>query len=394
MDDWGRHRMHTQGETDTGHVYGLFYGPTQNMRYIIEQGYRAIANNVYDLREFESEKHIVRIERRSMKGDPDVRMNDCVAAHLYPGTRYAVSIDQMIGNIGLLTTTKILRLKERIFRPHNMTLVAIGNKDADDIAQIANETFGRMSKKRPIDQYHSPLSPPAPFTIEFDDRGIAAHRVRHVYRVSDAQGTYSEERLAELYLLHAILGAGNTYDNALLQKHLRVIPGRTYLAQASVFEGAPALLLQIDYECEMDDVDPNRREIDRIMHHLAEHRFTPKALATHVGFAISEFDDDHVDDEENLACWYLVNSANGLKLTTNGFKDSIRAVSPERIRSLAEEIAPNMGTIIFHPVPGPITVPRAQPAFGNSSSLPVTGADGAPGSSTSSSPDSTILKDT
>ncbi len=394
MEDWGRHRMRTQGETNTGYVYGFFYGPTQHMRYIIEQGYRAISNTAYDIQEFEKEKRILRIERRGMKGDMDLRMNDCMTAHLYPGTRYAVSLDEIIGNIDLLTPTKVLRLKESIFRPHNMTLVAIGNKDAGEVAEIVNATFGRMPKTRPIAPYRIALQPPAPFTIEFDDRGIDAHHVRHVYRAGEVQGTYSKDRLAELYLLHAILGAGNTYDDALLYKNLRVMTGRTYVPQTSISEGSPELLLEIDYDCEMQDIEPNGREVDRILGYLAEHRIPSEQLTTYARFAINEFNSDHTDDEEKLAGWYLVNSANGLMMSPKEFKDTIRAVTPERLQSLAGEIAPNKGTIIFHPMPGPITVPRAQPAFGNSSSLPAVVVDGTPGSSTSSSPDSTILKET
>ena len=394
--------IRTQGETSHGHVYGFFSGPTRQMRYIMETAYESLMNNQHDLAQFEREKRIITIEGKSMKNNQGVRMDEVMLSYLYPGTRYALTFDELISHIPALTLTKTLDLKRQLFRPSNMTLVAIGNKDADTINAIANETFGKLPKSRKLTPYRPALSTPEPFIVETSDRGIHTCHVRHVFRAGSDSLPNAKERMARLYLLHSALGAGNEYDTSFLYQNLRLKTGRSYVPEATIVEGPPEQLLQIDYDCEEQDIEPNIYNITQILSLLASKRLSPALVKTYANFAVNEFNKETADVEEELAKWYLGNSANGVMMSTKEFKQLIRSVSPERLRRTAEELMPDMGTFVFRPAPDPITtvtsvngVPvNAQPAFGNSSSLPVVGADGAPGSSTSSSPDSTILNDT
>ena len=376
--------INTGGGTSFGYCYGKFDGPEKHTRPVFQTARDALCGMDHDLEQFTLEKQIIHQELRQRQSDEISPLaDDLTLARIYRGTRFARTLDQSIANVMSLTPTKVLRLRERLFRPSNISVIVIGPLPERELRDLAAEYFGSLfSRRKPLQKYNVALPPPERFRIDMYAAGLTIPFVAHTARIGPLDDKEGLRALAESTLLRDILAERE--DVSSLYRGLRIERGALYVPHGFVVRRMPEPLFQIEYFCDDRFVESNIAYVEGELTRFATTRLGHTAVRAASEFAVADFRQD-IDDGDERGEWYVNNAAAELFITPRDFVEALRGVTAERLRRRAEALLSSFGTTVLHPTGQPLLT-SYQPALVNSS-LP----EGTPGSDTSSMPDPVIL---
>ena len=377
--------IQSNGQATFDYCHGYFFGPTRQRKRIVSAAFQALTNDRYDAQEFEHEKGIVEVDIAELLSNAtEIQADELLLEHLYRGTRFGTGWERSVANVRKLTRNATTGLRDRLFRPENMVIVALSRRKFGEVLQLVDETFGQLPSRGRIPPYTAPLPDRRPALLEFDHTGLMCAFARHTIRAGPINGNDFLENLATLHVLKAVLQGG---DSSVLYRELRLKRGLTYSPSAEVARDQPEFLLHFAYHCKEEHLDETRAILDGILEDLAKRSIPSDDLRRYQKIAIEDFDND-IGAMEERGTWYVKNASAGAFVRPYDLKKAIRAVTPMKLRHAIENWRPGMTSVIFHPKAqnlGDIIVAR-QPALVNSS-LP----EGTPGSDTSSMPDPVIL---
>jgi len=170
-----------------------------------------MANLVIDESAIATEREVIMEERRSRTdNEPGARLSEAVLAALYQNSHYGIPIIGWAHEMATLDRTDAEAFYDRYYTPNNAVLVVAGDVSPEEVRRLAEETYGKVSRRAdppPRVRPREPL-PPAARKITLADPQVTLPTFRRLYLVPSFGAAPGEA--AALEVLGEILGGGPT----------------------------------------------------------------------------------------------------------------------------------------------------------------------------------------
>ena len=189
-----------------------------------------LMNSVFDKKDYELEKKVVKEENVRDNDNPDYIIETMSDKILFSGSSYEMPIDDLIYHTdkhNLLKYDKIVEIYHDFYTPQNMVFSIVSNLSFDKIKKSIQNSYLAKPVTKPIVDHnkyfvHRTLKPQTEIKYDFlKKRGIEATHIEISFRVCDH---HSPDRFV-LYVLSQLLGG--TMSSRLFTK-LREENGLTY----------------------------------------------------------------------------------------------------------------------------------------------------------------------
>ena len=229
----------------------------------------AIFNSSFDREEFEREREVILEEIRRGQDDPGSVVGRRVFSLAYPDTQVGRPIIGSEESVRAFTRDKVVAFHDKWYRPRNISVVVVGDFDADAMRDTVRKTFG-LAKDRKLPEKKADV----PRTVA--NRALGSSNVELIF------GDWKQPRLelvfagpplehhdtAALDLAAFALGAG---DLSRLNRRLRDQEGLITGASASLFSPAFPGIFEVSVfgpvENWLDSVRATARELAAVCHH-------------------------------------------------------------------------------------------------------------------------------
>jgi predicted Zn-dependent peptidase len=348
-------RVSSNGTTSKFYCSAYFHGPTRvaghrdNVKEMIRSAHEALTRQEYDPYEFRLEKEIVRQElERDRDANVWLQLEELMDQRLYGSTRYGRTTDESISSLRRLTLTQVIALRDRLFRPQNLTLVTVGSKKDGDLERVIQETFGCIPPAaKPLIQYPFQPPPREAFT-EIIPKSVCTCFVQQAIRGCQPDA----EKLAVLHVLNSVL---TPHDTSLLYERLRMVRGQTFSPTGIIDAGRPEFRLDITYNCDeryLNDTpqrEGNLSLVRQTLERLATELLPQSDLRRLRNLAAEDFKETLHQEADVCGEWYGENSAAGIFYDHREFAKALMNVTARQVRNAMRDWLPGMGTIAFVP---------------------------------------------
>src|SRR5436309_1968574 len=178
------------------------------------------------------------LEEQNMRvaNNPAARLSEQMEASLFLNHPYRRPIIGWRQEIEKLTGADAIEFYKRFYTPNNAVLIVAGDVSAEEVKQLAEETYGKVKRVTEIKPRHRPQEPAqvAPRTVTFADPRVAQPSVQRYYLVPSYTTAKPGESEAIEILAH-ILGRGSNsrlYDKPVGEKAITFNAGAGYSGSA------------------------------------------------------------------------------------------------------------------------------------------------------------------
>ncbi len=183
------------------------------------------------------ERDVVLEERRMRTDtDPSAQLSEAVQSTLFSHHPYGTPIIGWNHEIESLDRTDALAYYQRFYTPENAILIVAGDVVAEDVEQLARETYGRVPARGTAPQRARQRAPArrAHRPVTLADPKVEQPSAQRVYLVPSYR-TGKPGEAAALEVLGHILGGGSTstlYKALVLDRKIAVAAGAYYMGTA------------------------------------------------------------------------------------------------------------------------------------------------------------------
>jgi len=284
------------------------------------------------------ELKVVLEERNSrVENNPAARLAEQMEAALFLNHPYGRPVIGWRHEIEQLTREDAIAFYRRFYTPNNAILVVAGDVTAQEVRQLAEETYGQVPRVAEVKPRVRPQEPEqeAPRTITLSDPRVTQQSISRYYLVPSY--TTGQKGMAEtLDLMAHILGRGansRLYQKLVVEAGIAVGAGASYYGTAldhtriTVY-GAPrpgTSLAQIE------------EAIDATIAELIEKGVRQEELERARNRIIADFVYAQ-DNQSSLARWYGASLITGMSMEQiRTWQDRVRAVTADDIRNAARQ---------------------------------------------------------
>ncbi len=260
---------------------------------------------------------------------PDARLGEQISAALYLNHPYGKPVIGWRQEIEKLNGEDALAFYRHFYTPNNAVVVVAGDVTADEVRQLAEQTYGKVARRSELGPRARPQEPPpvAERHLTYADPRVAQPNLQRSYLVP----SYATARPGEaeaLDVLAQILGGGSTsrlYATLVADRGLATNAGGWY--QGSALDATRFGVYATPRPgVSLPDLET---AVNSVVAEVAEKGVTSDELARAKARMIA----DAVyaqDNQATLARWY------GVALTTGLTVDKVRTW-PERIRTVSAD---------------------------------------------------------
>jgi zinc protease len=183
------------------------------------------------------ERDVVLEERRMRTDtDPSAQLSEAVQATLFSHHPYGTPIIGWNHEIESLDRTDALAYYGRFYTPENAILIIAGDVDAEEVEQLARDTYGRVPSRGAPPKRWRPREPEprAHRLVTLADAKVEQPSAQRVYIVP-SYSTGKPGEAAALEVLAHMLGGGSTsilYKSLVLDQKIAVAAGAYYMGTA------------------------------------------------------------------------------------------------------------------------------------------------------------------
>jgi zinc protease len=260
------------------------------------------------------ERDVVLEERRMRTdNDPSAQLDEAVQAALYAHHPYGTPIIGWNHEIESLNREDALAYYDRFYTPENAILIVAGDIDAEEVARLARETYGRIPARAEPPRRNRTKEPPhrAHRLVSLCDEKVEQPAHERVFLVPSYKTAAPGEAEALEVLAH-MLGGGATsalYETLVVDEKFAVGAGAYYLGSA-VDDTRLWVYATPAPEVSLEDLDA---AIDRVIK-----RFMDQPIDdAHLARAKTRLIADAIyaqDSQASLARWYGEALATGLTI--------------------------------------------------------------------------------
>lgn len=313
-------------------VYSIF--PAGNLKRAAELIFDLAANSLFPANELEKEREVVADEINSYLDVPSEAVFDDFEDMIFAGSQLGHNILGTVETVSALHSDDCRAYLHRFYTPANMVFFYCGPATLS-VVEKSISRLSAMLDRRDIGRLTPMRRPPAPVAPFSATRDIGSHQA-HTLIGSRLPGMHEIDRQS-LALLTNILGGPGM--NSLLNIALRERRGLVYSVDASTALFTDAGLFTIYFGCDPDDTARCVKIVERELNNLAETPLTKKALDR----AKKQFLGQLIVGSENREQAALgaarATLYYGHALPPAEVADRIKAVTPQRILTLAQTIA-------------------------------------------------------
>jgi zinc protease len=277
------------------------------------------------------------LEEQNMRvaNNPGARLGAQMDAALYLNHPYGRPIIGWRHEIEKLDREDALAFYRRFYTPNNAVLVIAGDVTADEVRQLAEETYGKVARVAEVKPRLRPQEPvqEAPRTVTLADPRVAQPSVSRYYLAPSATSGRPGESEALDVLVH-ILGRGSSsrlYQALVANNGIAVGAGASYDGTAldttrlSVY-GIPKP------ETSLPQIEA---AIDAVLAEVLDKGVTPEELERSKNRMVADAIYAQ-DNHRTLAQWYGAALMTGSTVEqVRGWTDRIRAVSGDAVQEAA-----------------------------------------------------------
>ena len=284
------------------------------------------------------ELKVVLEERNSrVENNFGARLSEQMEAALFLNHPYGRPVIGWRHEIEGLTREDALEFYRRFYTPNNAILVVAGDVAAEEVLQLAEETYGRIPQVAKITPRVRPQEPPqeAPRSITLTDPRVTQPSMSRYY-LAPSYTTGGNGEAEAVDLMTHILGRG---PNSRLYQKLVTGSGIAVSAGASYYGTALDQTRFTVHGTSKPGVSLTELEqaIDTVIAELVEKGVTQEELERARNRMIADF--VYAQDNQNtLARWYGASLATGMtmeRITT--WQDRVRAITVEDVQKAARE---------------------------------------------------------
>lgn len=183
------------------------------------------------------ERDVVLEERRMRTDtDPSAQLDEAVQAALFANHPYGRPIIGWQHEIEALGREDALAYYERFYTPENAILIVAGDVDREEVAQLAEKTYGQIKPRgaTPVRQRPQEPEPRVHRLVELADEKVEQPNTYRIYLVP-SYATAPKGEAEALELLAHILGGGPSsavYQKLVVEERVAVAAGAHYAGQA------------------------------------------------------------------------------------------------------------------------------------------------------------------
>ena len=183
------------------------------------------------------ERDVVLEERRMrVETDPAAQLSEAMAAALFVHHPYGIPIIGWMHEIETLNREHALQYYRRFYTPENAILVVAGDVTVDEVARLADGTYGRIAPRGARPERFRPREPEprAARHVCVADPKVEQPTLQRLYLTPSCITGKGREALA-LELLAEILGGGPTsylYRKLVMERGVAVNAGSWYMGSA------------------------------------------------------------------------------------------------------------------------------------------------------------------
>ncbi len=122
--------------------------PSKHLDIALEVLSDMVKNPLFDEKELEKERKVIFEEIKMRKDNPHIYVLDNIQGQLYNGT-LSKNLIGTYETMAKITRKKLFERFKQIYQPNNMILGIVGDADFKDIANFAEENFGKIKGKVP-----------------------------------------------------------------------------------------------------------------------------------------------------------------------------------------------------------------------------------------------------
>ncbi len=265
-------------------------------------------------------------QNQRVANNPGARLSEQIQAALYLNHPYGIPVIGWRHEIEKLNRADAIAFYNRFYTPNNAVLVIAGDVSADDVKNLAEETYGKVKRRAELPPRLRPQEPPpsAVRQVTLDDQRVQQPVLQRNYLVPSIATAKKGESEA-LDVLAQILGAsatGRLYRTLVAEKNIAVNAGAWY--QGSSLDmtrfGLSATPRPGTSLPDLEDA------IDAVIADVVADGVTDDELERAKTRLVSDFIFAQ-DNQATLARWY------GVALTTGSSVDGVRTW-PDRIRAV------------------------------------------------------------
>lgn len=284
------------------------------------------------------ERDVVLEERRMRTdNDPSAQLDEAVQAALFAHHPYGTPIIGWNHEIETLDRTDALAYYDRFYTPENAILIVAGDIDAEEVAGLARETYGKIPARAEPPRRNRTKEPPhrAHRLVSLSDEKVEQPAHERVFLVPSYKTAAPGEAEALETLAH-MLGGGATsalYETLVVDEKFAVGAGAYYLGSAVddtrlwvYATPAPGVSLA-ELDAAID------RVIRRFIDHPIDEAHLERARTRLVADAIYA-----QDSQASLARWYGEALATGLTIAdVEAWPARMEAVTPADVTAAARK---------------------------------------------------------
>jgi zinc protease len=183
------------------------------------------------------ERDVVLEERRMrVETDPAAQLSEAMAAALFVHHPYGIPIIGWMHEIETLNREHALQYYRRFYTPENAILVVAGDVTVDEVARLADGTYGGIAPRGARPERFRPREPEprALRRVAIADTKVEQPTLQRLYLVPSCRSLQSRDCYA-LELLAEVLGGGPTsylYRKLVLERGIAVNAGAWYMSSA------------------------------------------------------------------------------------------------------------------------------------------------------------------
>lgn len=305
-------------------------GPAENVLDLIDVMGDLYLNPVFDPRELESEKNVIREEIAMVRDNPSQMVEDLISEAVWgenhPLGRSITGTDQSLDSFSRDT---VFEFFQRSYSGRHTVISVAGKIDHNEIADALEERFRNLEEGRLLPCEAAPSRQFGMAFEEMDDREQAHLAI--AFRCADR---YDPNRFSQK-ILNVLLG--ENMSSRLFQQ-LREDLGLCYEIQSETITFSDAGMLQIYLALDPDSLDEALPAVSKIMQDFCAQPPTRRDLEEAVNYCIGQ-SRIHLETVSSQMMW-----AGECLLTFDDWidpafvYDQLRSVTPESVQEEAKKI--------------------------------------------------------
>jgi zinc protease len=226
-----------------------------------------------------TELQVILEERRSrVDNDPSSILSEQMTAALYIAHPYRIPIIGWEHEMAGLTRADAIRFYKQYYAPNNAILVVVGDVEADDVIELAKQTYGKVpaSSETPERMRVSEPGHPAARRVILSDERVAQNTLSRNYLTPSFPTAEGREAEA-LSLLGTIIGENSTgrlYKQLVVEEKIASTAGAWFSADARDY-GQFGIYAMVQGDSTLPDLEAS---IDRVIAEIQENGVTEAEL--------------------------------------------------------------------------------------------------------------------